>query len=91
MTAPKNPAGAQPEVRNANELADADKTSEASSSDTRYVVKTPWSTSVFRGEGFPDITPDGTEMSSDEREAARDAARILGLKLSSNKVNGGEN
>lgn len=88
MTAPTNPADATPEVRDANQEANTTNAKSDARNGDRYVVKCPWSTSVFksRDNSFPDVTPEGTEMSADERDAAKAAANSMWLRLSSKKV-----
>jgi len=47
------------------------------------LLATPWQTSLFKsGDGsFPDITPDGTWVTTEEAEAAELAAHRCGAKL----------
>jgi hypothetical protein len=54
----------------------------------RYFVKTPWHTDVLHSpEGkFPDITPKGVEMSSEERLEAKAAAKQAHIKLAYKEV-----
>lgn len=53
----------------------------------KYVVKTPWHDNVLLGNGkFPDVTPRGVEMSAQERDKARDAAKVAHIRLKSEEV-----
>lgn len=45
------------------------------------VLRTVFPVSTFEGEGFPPITLEGTEVSSAESKAAKEAAEANGVTL----------
>jgi hypothetical protein len=60
-------------------LADEEKASQKSK--TSGVLHTVWPVEAFRGEGFPTITLDGTEVTSAEAKTAQEAAKASGVTL----------
>lgn len=45
------------------------------------ILWTVYPVTTFKGEGFPDITLNGTEVTSAEAQAAKEAAEANGVEL----------
>ena len=61
-------------------MADEEKASSRSKA-SGTVLRTVFPVTAFEGEGFPTITLEGTEVSSAESKAAKEAAEANGVTL----------
>lgn len=73
---------AQPQPGLTENPSPADIKTSKSGGTKKFLVTTPWHCDQLIGEGFPTVTPNGTEMNEKEAEAAIAVANSLYLRLS---------
>ena len=67
-------------------MTDPDNNATPTDSGKRYEVLAPWWSDSFTGEGFPDMGTEPVEMSAEEVDNAKAAAKASGFYLKTREV-----